>query len=364
MQSLKIIFSAEANEILESVRINIPEINISSNEVALLAVHALADDLKKVWLKLTKQGFYGQKIWLTDGLDKIFINSHLDQLLKDQTANSQEFISEACVTYFTGKAWRIHHTKLNWIWQSDTPPCSLTKTKPSVLKSLGFFQKAQSSSYNLEEALHQKESLLKEIQNSTPFDDSSLPPFPEESTHIDLPRAVKRWETTWRETLTQRHSSNLETKIAINLESLGSFLDLGFAQQKFMTQKSYSSSGGLYCEHLLIECVDIHGVENGTYLYYPEKHRLYFLTPHTEQMNPLSLIFASQVDKMRGHYQQISSRLMLLNTGVLIHQASLVCALLNWSGHAVGKIETPLWKERLEKFWPQTWQINGLYLIH
>ncbi len=362
--AIMICYAPQAQEQLKRLALIIPQLQVLNNTCTLKAVEALTEEQKKVWVTFNETLFYQGQAWLEAEGEKVFLYDHLGDLLFT-TFPTHPALSPLSTLYHAQGLWHLHHTARNWVLPTRREAQELTR--PSALtERLGFFEPSKLPSVHAVEELFQQYSSLKdespiiEKYQADAFDD-----FPHKSEGIVLERAQAQWSKSWREIRERRHSSE-DPNLALSLQTLGHLLDLAFSAdltQSGRKRRGYPSAGGFYAECVLLEANDIHGLETGVYLYHPHHHALYLVDRHPVSSPRLSLFLVSRLELLRRKYFKISTRLMFQNCGVMLHQLSLACALLELKGYPHGNLKQYPWNKKLNNFWPADWKISGRFII-
>lgn len=343
----------------------LPQIPFKNNQYLLKDILSLSDNEKKIWVNFNQSLFYQGYAWLQSDDDKVYLHDNLPLLLISSEGPSDQ-LSQDCVFYCHENTWRIHQTARNWIYISDKMTPGDFKPR-SFLKRTGFCSNEKSQGEIIDELFHQhtahiSEEFVKQKIQLDAFDD-----FPDKSQEISLTRATERWERSWKKIRESRQSMSVPSEGELTLDQVSQFLDLAFsASPRFdhRHRRGYPSSGSFYAECVMMEINQVKGLNKGTYLYHPIRHSLFFITQDTQMNYRLSFIFACRIDLLRKKYERISLRLMLLNTGVLMHQMSLGCALMGFNGHPSGTHKQFPWKNRIHAYWPAEWLISGKFIIY
>ncbi len=298
-------------------------------------------------------GTNGRKLVIRDNLAALLKATEPDKK-PGQIARRLEW-STASTIYFEDGDWYLFDSNKNWLIQiSSSNIGQLKTTERFILTRLGFLldrreQKSVRSGSTSAVSTGVSGGISGAFLNQWPRSQPSMPAV----------RALKEtdwdWDGPWLRLPTAKASirnqrwsrwqplraSTALARVRGNLDQLGSMLDLGFARRND-GRLGYPSAGGLYDVDLVVDVQKVDGLEAGLYFYDRARHAIRRVnavtrlpTPHAENYCA-NFFLVSDFRKLKQKYGKMHVRLGLLDTGVLLHQFSIVFALNRLSGHAVG----------------------------
>jgi hypothetical protein len=155
------------------------------------------------------------------------------------------------------------------------------------------------------------------------------------NTQHDLSKAMppqsdlKLRDESFVRLLKNRKSSQKEISGIPTIQELEEFLvNVSGAHGKW----NYPAAGGLYSTYLLIEIPD-----KGFFKFDSNSAKLMFITNTLSQpCSFIKILLITDQKRLRKKYKNFFYRLGLLDSGVILHQLSMVTALFGWQGRPIG----------------------------